>query len=65
MAHFDERSGIVSCKTEWGSWWQTIEEVFIEVDAGVGTVLSAKEIKCTIKSKSIALFIKGVTVFEV
>ncbi|RUS74235.1 hypothetical protein EGW08_018003 [Elysia chlorotica] len=64
MSHFDERSGTVPCKTEWGSWWQTIEEVFIEVDTGVGTVLSAKEIKCNIKSKSIALSIKGNTVFE-
>ncbi|GFS09707.1 NudC domain-containing protein 2-like [Elysia marginata] len=64
MAHFDERSGIVPCKTKWGSWWQTIEEVFIEVDPGVGTELSGKEIKCTIKPKSIALSIQGNVVFE-
>lgn len=62
MAHFDERSGIVQCKTEWGSWWQTIEEVFIEVDLAI--VLSAKDIKCSIKSKSISLSIKGSAIFE-
>ncbi|EDO28204.1 predicted protein [Nematostella vectensis] len=28
--HFDERSGVVPCKTSWGSWAQTIDEIFIE-----------------------------------
>ena len=32
-SHFDEKSGIVSCKTSWGVWSQTVEEVNIEIEA--------------------------------
>ncbi|KAG9490847.1 nudC domain-containing protein 2 isoform X2 [Eleutherodactylus coqui] len=28
--NFEERSGVVPCETPWGSWYQTMEEVFIE-----------------------------------
>jgi len=63
MANFDERSGIVSCKTEWGIWWQTIDEIFIEINTPVGT--KAKEIKCQIKTKQIKVEIRGETLFEV
>uniref|UniRef100_UPI00398F583F nudC domain-containing protein 2 n=1 Tax=Pristiophorus japonicus TaxID=55135 RepID=UPI00398F583F len=55
--HFDERSGIVPCKTPWGKWYQTMEEVYIDVNVPLGT--SAKEIKCNLGSKDIALSVKG------
>ncbi|XP_067314062.1 nudC domain-containing protein 2 [Pseudorasbora parva] len=54
--HFEERSGVIPCKTAWGSWYQTMEEVFIEVNVPPGT--SAKEIKCNIGSKQIELRVK-------
>ncbi|TNN62276.1 NudC domain-containing protein 2 [Liparis tanakae] len=43
--HFEERSGVVPCETPWGSWYQTMEEVFIEVDVPHGT----SEDKCLIR----------------
>ncbi|KAG7484637.1 hypothetical protein MATL_G00052230 [Megalops atlanticus] len=55
--HFEERSGIVPCQTSWGVWYQTMEEVFIEVNVPPGT--SAKEVKCVLGSKEIELFVKG------
>ncbi|CAL1544404.1 unnamed protein product [Lymnaea stagnalis] len=62
MADFDEKSGVIPCKTEWGSWWQTIDEVFIEINSS--TNLNAKEIKCTTKPTHISVLIKGDVIFE-
>ena len=31
MAHFDERSGVVECPTDFGSWHQTMEEVVVSI----------------------------------
>ncbi|XP_036932264.1 nudC domain-containing protein 2 isoform X2 [Acanthopagrus latus] len=56
-AHFEERSGVVPCKTPWGSWYQTMEEVFIEVNVPHGT--SAKEVKCHLGSREVELRVKG------
>lgn len=61
--HFEERSGVIPCKTAWGSWSQTMEEVFIEVNVPPGT--PAKEIKCTIGSKQIELRVKDQQIFKV
>ncbi|XP_065127232.1 nudC domain-containing protein 2 [Paramisgurnus dabryanus] len=60
--NFDERSGVIPCKTAWGSWYQTMEEVFIEVNVPPGT--SAKEIKCNISSKQIELHVKSQQIFK-
>ncbi|KAK7482608.1 hypothetical protein BaRGS_00026209 [Batillaria attramentaria] len=62
MAHFDERSGIVPCKTEWGSWWQTLDEIYIEVDTG--REISAKSVKCDIKAKQIKVVVNGETLID-
>ncbi|XP_062608745.1 nudC domain-containing protein 2-like [Saccostrea cucullata] len=62
MAHFDERSGYIPCKTDWGQWWQTNEEVYIEVNVPEGT--PAKHIKCAISHKHIRITVKGQTVIE-
>lgn len=61
--HFEERSGAVPCKTPWGSWYQTMEEVFIEVNVPPGT--SSKDIKCSLGSKHVELSVKGKEMFKV
>ena len=63
MAHFDERSGLVYCKTEWGQWGQTIEEVFVEVDVPEGT--KARDIRCDIKPKAITVAVNKTVLFQV
>lgn len=63
MSHFDERSGVVKCATPWGCWWQTNEEVYIEITVEQGTL--AKEIKCSFKPRSIHVVIKGNDVLRV
>ena len=55
MAHFDERSGIVPCKTEWGNWWQTLEEVYVEVNPG--KEISAKVVECDIKARHLKVVV--------
>lgn len=63
MSHFDESSGVVICPTPWGSWWQTIDEVCIEVNIVEGT--RAKEIDCKITSQSINLVVAKKEVIQV
>ena len=63
MAHFDESSGVVSCKTNWGRWWQTMEDVCIEVDLEEGT--TSKLVQCQIKPKCIKVVVKGQIIIEV
>lgn len=53
---------MIPCQTAWGSWYQTMEEVFIEVNVPPGT--SAKEIKCNIGSKQIELRVKDQQIFK-
>ena len=51
MSHFDEKSGTVDCKTTWGLWHQTIDEVVVLVDVPEGT--RGKQMNIAIKAKSI------------
>ena len=44
MAHFDEKAGVVPVATPWGRWWQTIEEVQIEIRLPKNT--RARDITC-------------------
>lgn len=62
MSDFDERSGIVACETEWGRWWQTMDDVTVEIDVLSGT--KAKDIKCTIRPTWISVSVSGNIVFE-
>ncbi|XP_013388853.1 nudC domain-containing protein 2 [Lingula anatina] len=62
MAHFDESSGIVPMKTPWGRWWQTIDEIYVEIVVPDGT--NSKDIKCDIKPKKIKVSVKGDTVID-
>lgn len=63
MSNFDERSGMVYCKTSWGQWGQTIEEVFIEVDVTEGT--KARDICCDIKPKAISVMVNKDVLIQV
>ncbi|XP_033632142.1 nudC domain-containing protein 2-like isoform X1 [Asterias rubens] len=57
MAHFDEKSGVVPCLTPWGKWYQTMEEIFIEVNAPEGT--TSKMVKVIFGSKQLACTVRG------
>ncbi|XP_014398671.1 PREDICTED: nudC domain-containing protein 2 isoform X2 [Myotis brandtii] len=56
-APFEERSGVVPCGTPWGQWYQTLEEVFIEVQVPPGT--RAQDIRCDLQSRHVALAVGG------
>uniref|UniRef100_A0A8C0NSF8 NudC domain-containing protein 2 n=1 Tax=Canis lupus familiaris TaxID=9615 RepID=A0A8C0NSF8_CANLF len=56
-APFEERSGVVPCGTPWGQWYQTLEEVFIEVQVPPGT--RAQDIQCGLQSRHVALAVGG------
>jgi len=64
MSDFDDRSGIVACTTQWGRWWQTIDDVTVEVNVGP-EACKAKEIHCSITPHSLSLSVRGRTVFKV
>ncbi|XP_039294653.1 nudC domain-containing protein 2 [Nilaparvata lugens] len=58
LSHFDERRGVVKCKTSFGSWWQTVGEVHIAINIpketrskNVQIVVSPKHLKCTVLGK--------------
>lgn len=62
-APFEERSGVVPCGTPWGQWYQTLEEVFIEVQVPPGT--RAQDIKCGLQSRHVALAVGGREILKV
>uniref|UniRef100_A0A8V0YBV6 NudC domain-containing protein 2 n=1 Tax=Gallus gallus TaxID=9031 RepID=A0A8V0YBV6_CHICK len=61
-APFEERSGVVPCVTPWGRWYQTLEEVFIEVQVPPGT--RAKDVCCSLQSRRVALSVCGREVLQ-
>ncbi|NWI68768.1 NUDC2 protein, partial [Todus mexicanus] len=61
-APFEERSGVVPCGTRWGRWYQTLEEVFIEVQVPPGTL--ARDVRCSLQSRHIALAVRGREVLQ-
>lgn len=60
---FDEKSGIVPCNTEWGRWWQTVDELHIEIKLPTNT--KAKDVKVNVTNSSIACQFLGKTLFSV
>lgn len=62
-APFEERSGVVPCGTPWGQWYQTLEEVFIEVQVPPGT--RAQDIRCDLQSRHVALVVGGREILKV
>ena len=63
MVDFDEKSGVIWSSTEWGSWGQTIEEIFIKVNLPENT--TSKQVVCKITAKSIKCVVRGNVIFEV
>ena len=57
MSDFDERSGVVTCNTEWGQWWQTMDEVWIQINLTEGT--RAKDIRCDVATKKLNVCVNG------
>ncbi|KAJ1530387.1 hypothetical protein ONE63_005296 [Megalurothrips usitatus] len=62
LSHFDEKSGIVRSTTPWGCWWQTVQEVHIEVTLPPNT--KSKEINVNIQPKFIEVVVRKVSVFK-
>lgn len=62
VSHFQEKSGTVPCKTPWGRWWQSVQEVAIEVELTEGT--RAKDVKVDVKPNYIKCMVKGTVTFE-
>lgn len=54
---------MVPCVTPWGRWYQTLEEVFIEVRVPPGT--RAKDVRCSLRSRHIALAVGGQELLQV
>ena len=63
MSDFDEKSGIVPCTTEFGQWWQTIDEVMIEITLPEGT--KAKQIKCISTNRKLKVTVQDNIILEV
>jgi len=61
-SHFDEKSGVVACKTSWGKWYQTVDEVVLEIDCEQGT--RGKEIGIKIQSTNLSCTVKGKQLFD-
>nr|CAB3264481.1 nudC domain-containing protein 2-like [Phallusia mammillata] len=60
--HFDERSGIVDCSTPWGRWYQTAEEVYVEINSS--SPIKGRDVSVKYTSTHISCTIKQQTVFE-
>lgn len=60
---FEEKSGIVPCNTKWGRWWQTVDEIHIEIKSP--TSLKTKDIKINVTNSSITCEILGKLLFSV
>jgi len=62
MSDFEDRSGVVSCVTDWGRWYQTVEDVTIEVVLEQGT--RGKEISINITPGNIFCAARGRVIFQ-
>ncbi|XP_067948335.1 nudC domain-containing protein 2-like [Watersipora subatra] len=62
MADFDERSGIVCCETSWGLWYQTLDEVSIEVR--IEEHIKSKDISLVSESGSLSLSVAGTRIIS-
>ena len=62
MSDFDERSGLVYCKTPWGQWAQTVEDVVIEVKLQHSA--RARDVVCDIKPRYLSVIVAGIEIFK-
>jgi len=63
MADFDERSGIVCCTTPWGLWYQTLDEVSLEVT--VEGDLKSRDVTVSCQSNSLSVAIRDHKIIDV
>lgn len=63
MADFDERSGIVSCTTPWGLWYQTLDEVSIEIIVDKG--IKAKDVSINHTCSHLSVSVAGKQLIDV
>jgi len=61
-SHFDEKSGVVFCSTSWGKWYQTAEEVVIEVPSP--SEVRGRDVGVKITPSHILFEIKDTVIFE-
>lgn len=59
---FDERSGVACCKTPWGNWYQTVEDVVIVINVEKGT--RGKEVNVVIEPQHISCVVRGRELFS-
>ncbi|CAK8690683.1 nudC domain-containing protein 2-like [Clavelina lepadiformis] len=59
-SHFDEKSGVVNCVTDWGQWYQTAEEIILEINThsnirgrDVSVKITPTHISCFIKKEEV------------
>jgi len=62
ISHFAEKSGIVQCNTPWGRWWQTVYEVFIEVNLPEGSTKTDVDVR--IRPKFLEIIIKNQSIIK-
>jgi hypothetical protein len=62
MSEFSEKNGIAECVVPWGRWWQTVDEVHIEVH--LDAPVTVKDLIVVIKNNRVSLTVKGVVIFQ-
>ena len=61
-SHFDEKSGVICHKTDFGQWYQTVDEVMILVNLESGT--RGKEVHVDIQPNKLKCVVRGKIIFE-
>ena len=61
-SHFDEKSGVICHKTDFGQWHQTVDEIMILVNLESGT--RGKEVHVDIQPNKLKCVVRGKIIFE-
>ena len=61
-SHFDEKSGVICHKTDFGQWHQTVDEIMILVHLESGT--RGKEVHVDIQPNKLKCVVRGKIIFE-
>ncbi|KAK6616887.1 hypothetical protein RUM43_014857 [Polyplax serrata] len=62
LSFFDEKRCVVKSETPWGCWWQTVQEVHIQV--GLPEKTPSRNVKVHVKPKYISCCVKDDIIFE-
>lgn len=63
LSHFQEKAGVISCETEWGSWSQNCDEITIEVK--LSGKYKPKELDISISTKTLCCKVRSDVIIEV